>query len=51
MCVADSVSVHITPILLLVYMKLKSDSVNLFFRMAIVNELLHEMNMYRVTNT
>jgi len=36
---------------LLVYMKLKSDSLSLFLKMAIANERLHEMNMCRVTNT
>jgi len=36
MCVADSVSVHITSVLLLVYMKLKSDSLNFFWKWSLL---------------
>lgn len=51
MCIADSVSVHIALILLPVYMKIKSDPLSLFLKMAIAIERVHEMNTHRVANT
>jgi hypothetical protein len=38
---------HIAPMLLLVYMKLKSDPLSWFLKMAIANERLHEINISR----
>lgn len=37
MCIAYSVSVHIAPVLLLAYVKLKSDSLSLLLKDAIAN--------------